>query len=70
MVDLPPMQSATDTSSVAVIHLSSYDDQDWGGERNRPLGPQIICFGSIVSQWNSWLHVDINNYFLNRVFAY
>ena len=42
MVDLPPVQSAIDTSSVAVIHLSSYDDQD-RGERNRPSsGPRML----------------------------
>ena len=33
MVDLPPMQSATDTLSVVVIHLSSYHDQDQGGAK-------------------------------------
>ena len=41
MVDLPPMQSATDTLSVAVIHQSSYHDQD-RGERNRPSGPRML----------------------------
>mmetsp|Transcript_21829 Transcript_21829/g.31311 ORF Transcript_21829/g.31311 Transcript_21829/m.31311 type:complete len:971 (+) Transcript_21829:302-3214(+) len=42
MVDLPPVQSATDASAVAVIHLSSYDDQD-RGERNRASsGPRML----------------------------